>query len=76
MCVGTVLGKRGRKVVARGRFAIPTGAVRRVRMRVTRAATERFRRRGRGFLIIDARIPDGRIGAGADGSSELSITVR
>jgi hypothetical protein len=76
ICRGTVLGKVGRKVVARGRLAIPTGAVRRVRMRVTRAAAARFRRDDFGSLIIDARIPDGRIGVGADGSSELTVKVR
>ena len=75
-CRGTTLGKLRRKVVARGRFAIPTGAVRHVRMRMTRAAAARFRRQDFGSLIIDARIPDGRIGAGSDGSSELSVKVR
>ena len=62
--------------VARGRFAVPAGAERRVRMRVTHAAAARFRRERFGSLIIDARIPDGRIGAGADGSAELTVKVR
>jgi hypothetical protein len=75
-CRGTVLGKVGRKVVARGRFAVPVGTERRVRVRVTRAAARRFRRERFGSLIIGARVPDGRIGAGAGGSSELSIEVR
>lgn len=75
-CRGTVLGKLGRRVVARGRFAVPVGTERDVRMRVARATVRRFRRERFGSLIIDARIPDGRIGVGADGSSELTVKVR
>ena len=74
-CRGTVLGKFGGRVVARGRFAVRAGQQRWVRMRVTRAAVKRFRRAGWGSMIIDARVPDGRVGAGADGS-ELSVKVR
>jgi hypothetical protein len=44
-------------------------------MRIERATVERFRRRNFGFLIIDARIPNGRVGAGADGSSELGVDL-
>jgi hypothetical protein len=75
-CRGTVLGRLGRRVVARGRFAVPVGRERWVRMRVTRRAVARFRRERGGSLIIDARMPDGRIGAGSDGSAELSVKVR
>ena len=75
ICRGTVLGRFDGQVVARGRFAVRAGRQRWVRMRVSRAAVNRFRRAGSGFLIIRARVPDGRVGAGADGS-ELSVKVR
>ena len=55
---------------------MPVGAELPIRMRVTRAAAARFRRENFGSLIIDARMRDGRIGAGADGSAELTIKVR
>jgi hypothetical protein len=37
-------------------------------MRVTRGALKEFRREGFGNLVMDARIPHGRIGVGADGT--------
>jgi hypothetical protein len=78
VCRGTVLGRDGeggRRIVARGRFAVPVGEERKVRLRIERATVERFRRKNFGFFIIDARIPNGRIGAGADGSSELGVEL-
>ena len=78
MCRGTILGRDGeggRRFVARGRFAVPVGKSRDVPMRIERATLERFRRKDFGFFIIDARIPHGRIGQGADGSSELGVDL-
>ena len=63
------------KAAASGRFAIPVGKSRNVKLRVTRAALAVFRREGYGNLVMDARIPNGRIGAGADGAAELSVSV-
>jgi hypothetical protein len=77
-CRGTVLGRDGegdRRVVARGRFAVPVGKERKVPMRIERETVARFRRKDFGFFIIDARIPNGRIGVGADGSSELGVDL-
>jgi len=78
VCRGTVLGRDGeggRRVVARGRFAVPVGMERRVRMRIERKTVARFRRKDFGFFIIDARIPNGRIGVGGEGSSELGVDL-
>jgi hypothetical protein len=79
VCRGTVLARvfeGGPRVVARGRFAVPVGTERRIRMRIERATVGRFRRDETfGPLIIDARMPNGRIGAGGDGSSELGIDL-
>jgi hypothetical protein len=78
VCRGTVLGRDGEggpRFVARGRFAVPVGKERKVRMRIERKTVERFRRKDFGFLILDARIPNGRIGAGADGSAELGVDL-
>jgi hypothetical protein len=78
VCRGTVLGRDGeggRQVVARGRFAVPVGKQRNIPMRIERETVERFRRKNFGFFIIDARIPNGRIGVGADGSSELGVDL-
>jgi hypothetical protein len=78
VCRGTVLGRDGdggRRVVARGRFAVPVGKVRKVPMRIERETVERFHRKNRALFIIDARIPNGRIGVGADGSSELGVEL-
>jgi hypothetical protein len=44
-------------------------------MHIERATVERFHRTHFGFSIIDARIPNGRIGVGADGSSELGVDL-
>ena len=46
-----------------------------MKLRVTRAALAVFRREGYGNLVMDARIPNGRIGAGADGAAELSVSL-
>jgi hypothetical protein len=78
VCRGTVLGRDGeggRRVVARGRFAVPVGKERKVPVRIERGTVRRFRRKNFGFLLIDARIPNGRIGVGADGSSELTVDL-
>jgi hypothetical protein len=44
-----------------------------VKKRVTRAAIAEFRRVGFGSLVMDARIPNGRIGAGGGGDAELTV---
>ena len=78
VCRGTVLGRDGegsRRVVARGRFAVPVGKERKVLMRIERATVKRFRRKNFGFFLIDARIPNGRIGVGGDDSSELGVEL-
>jgi hypothetical protein len=76
VCRGTAIARifeGDGKAAASGRFAIPAGKSRVVKMRVTRAALAEFRREGFGNLVMDARIPNGRIGAGGDGSAELGV---
>ena len=78
MCRGTAIARifeGDGKIAASGRFAIPVGKERKVKMRVTKAALAEFRREGYGNLVLDARIPDGRVGIGADGASELSVNL-
>jgi hypothetical protein len=76
VCRGTVLAKRGGRVVGRGPFELSVGRERWVPIRLTRAAAARFRRERGGLLIIGARIPGGRVGVGSAGSSELTVKVR
>jgi hypothetical protein len=76
VCRGTAIARiyeGDGKVAASGRFAIPVGKSRVVKLRVTRAALAEFRREGYGSLVMDARIPNGRIGAGGEGSAELGV---
>jgi hypothetical protein len=76
VCRGTAIARvfeGDGKAAATGRFAIPVGKSREVKMRVTRAARAKFRREGYGNLVMDARIPNGRIGAGGEGSAELTV---
>jgi hypothetical protein len=76
VCRGTAIARiyeGDGKAAASGRFAIPVGKSRVVKMRVTRAALAEFRREGFGNLVMDARIPHGRIGAGGEGSAELGV---
>jgi DNA-binding beta-propeller fold protein YncE len=76
VCRGTAIGRISEgdgKAAASGRFAIPVGKSREVKLRVTRAALAEFRREGFGSLVMDARIPNGRIGVGADGDAELTV---
>ena len=61
------------KTAASGRFAVPAGHSRTVKLHVTDAALKRFRKDGYGGLVMDARIPHGRIGAGSEGSAELDV---
>jgi hypothetical protein len=70
-CRGTLLlmDDAGR-VVARGPFSVPAGVLRRVPVRLSRAAV-RIARREHGFLI-DADVPGGRIWP-PPGASELNI---
>jgi hypothetical protein len=78
VCRGTAIARifeGGGKAAASGRFAIPVGKSREVKMRVTRAALAKFRRAGYGNLVMDARIPHGRVGVGGDGDAELSVDV-
>jgi hypothetical protein len=74
-CRGTVYGKVGGRVAARGRFAVPAGTKRWVRMRVDRAARATIRRRGWIGMIVDATVPHGRVGEGCCGDSELTVYV-
>ncbi|WP_157592006.1 hypothetical protein [Solirubrobacter soli] len=76
VCRGTAIARifeGDGKAAASGRFAIRVGKSRVVKMRVTRAALAQFRREGFGNLVMDARIPHGRIGAGGEGSAELGV---
>jgi len=76
VCRGTAIGRiyeGNGKVAASGRFAIAVGKSREVKMRVTRAALAEFRREGFGGLVMDARIPNGRIGVGSNGNAELTV---
>lgn len=76
VCRGTAVARifeGDGKAAATGRFAIPVGRSRNVKMRVTRAALAEFRREGYGNLVMDARIPHGRIGVGGDGAAELTV---
>ena len=78
VCRGTAIARifeGDGKAAASGRFAIPVGKSREVKMRVTRAALAEFRREGYGNLVMDARIPNGRIGVGGDGSAELAVDL-
>ncbi len=78
VCRGTAIARifeGDGKAAATGRFAIPVGKSREVKLRVTRAALAEFRREGYGNLVMDARIPNGRIGAGGDGSAELGVDL-
>ena len=59
-----------------GRALVEKGvAERQVKMRVTRAALRIFRREGYGNLVMDARIPNGRVGLGGHGESELGVDL-
>jgi len=42
---------------------------------VTSAALKIFRREGYGNLVMDARIPNGRIGVGGEGAAELGVEL-
>lgn len=78
VCRGTAIARifeGDGKVAASGRFAIPVGKSREVRMRVTRAAIAQFRREGYGGLEMDARIRKGRIGVGGNGDAELTVDL-
>jgi hypothetical protein len=75
VCRGTVLARRGGRLVGRGRFAIAVGRQRWVPIQLTRNAAARFRRERGGSVIIGARVPDGRVGTGRAGDSELTIKV-
>ena len=78
VCRGTAIARifeGDGKVAASGPFAIGVGKSRVVRMRVTDAALAEFRREGSATLLMDARIPDGRIGAGGEGSAELGVEL-
>ena len=73
-CRGTVIGRFGGKVVGTGSFAIPIGKTGNVPMKLAARVVARFRKRGWGGLIIQARVPNGRTGA-VRGGSELDIKV-
>jgi hypothetical protein len=74
VCRGTLIGRLAGKVAARGRFAVQTGKTRRVKLRITRSATARIRRAGEGSLVLSARVPHGRVGAGR-GNAELTVKL-
>ena len=76
VCRGTAIARISEgdgKAAATGRFAVRVGKSRTVKLRVTDAALREFRREGFGSLVMDARIPNGRIGAGGEGSAELGV---
>ncbi len=78
VCRGTAIARifeGGPKIVARGRFAIPVGRSRTVKMTLTRAAAAQFRREGYGQLVPDAQIKNGRVGVGSNGDAELGVKV-
>ena len=78
VCRGTAIARifeGDGKAAATGRFAVPVGKSREVKMRVTRAALAEFRREGYGSLVMDARIPNGRIGVGSHGNAELTVDL-
>jgi hypothetical protein len=60
--------------VSSGPFTVPAGARQRVPVRLTRHGMRVARRAG--WFLVDAEIPDGRIGPGGRGSSELTETAR
>jgi len=76
VCRGTAIGRifeGNGKVAASGRFEIPVGKSRTVKLRVTKAALKVFEREGYGGLTMDARIKHGRIGQGSNGDAELDV---
>jgi hypothetical protein len=73
-CRGTLLLKHGKRVVSSGPFTVPAGARQRVPVRLTRHGMRVARRAG--WFLVDAEIPDGRIGPGGRGSSELTVKRR
>lgn len=78
VCRGTAIARiyeGDGKAAATGRFAVPAGKERNVKLRVTPAALKRFKREGYGNLVLDARIPNGRVGVGDDGNSELGVKI-
>jgi hypothetical protein len=70
-CRGTLLLKHGTRVVSSGPFTVPAGARQRVPVPLTRRGLRVARRVG--WFLVDAEIPDGRIGPGGRGSSELTV---
>lgn len=67
-CRGTLLARsRTGRVIGRGRFAIPRGTERRVTIRFTRPPQWRS-------VPIDARVIEGRVGAGRGGTARLKLT--
>ncbi|MDA0180697.1 hypothetical protein OJ997_10370 [Solirubrobacter phytolaccae] len=78
VCRGTLVARvfeGGPKIIARGRFSVPAGKERTVKMRVTRAAAAQFRRKGYGQLLLDAQIRNGRVGSGGNGAAELTVEI-
>src|SRR4051794_7524804 len=78
VCRGTAIARifeGAGRAAATGRFAIPVGKSREVKLRVTRAALAEFRREAYGNLVMDARIPHGRIGVGGNGDAELTVDL-
>jgi hypothetical protein len=73
-CRGTLLLKHGKRVVSSGPFTVPAGARQRVPVRLTRRGLRVARRAG--WFLVDAEIPDGRVGPGGRGSSELTVKRR
>jgi hypothetical protein len=71
-CRGTLLARRGGRIVGRGRFALPVGVERRVSIVLTRSEAAYQRRVDGTFVTLGARIRDGRVGA-ARGGAELTI---
>jgi hypothetical protein len=85
-CVASVTGRcrgrlvarlgYGKPVVGRGTFDLPVRAKWvRVRVRFDRSTVAKFRRAGWGSVVVDAKLRDGTVGAGADYSSEFDVKV-
>lgn len=74
-CRGTLIARRGGRIVGRGRFALPVGTEEWIPIILTRAEAAYQRRVDGTFVLLSARIRDGRVGAGR-GNAELTIKAR
>ncbi len=78
-CKGRLVARLdyGTPVVGRGTFDLPVGRKWvKVPVHFDRRTVARFRRHHGGSVVVDAKLPDGSVGAGAGYSSEFGIEVR